>query len=247
MIVVSIDIATGDTALLSVPRNVTSIDFPTGSYGRAQYPKGFDDLANAVFGWGMKNYERLGGGDAYSGGSIATAQVVGELTGLRVDDWIVVDMEGFTDVIDAVGGVDVCVPARVPLPPAIYESKTEVPAYLDAGCQHLNGTLALAYSRTRSADSDYQRTVRQRLVVEALFKQFSATNILLNFTSVLDSVEGTVRTSIPQSRIDDSNNVFSIIDTENIRSLGLVPPLFTPNDYDVGTVRLAVYAFVYQQ
>ena len=54
IMVVSIDVATGDAAVFSIPRNWERLPFPEGTPAAAAYPRGFDDIANAVYGLGSK-------------------------------------------------------------------------------------------------------------------------------------------------------------------------------------------------
>ena len=82
--------------------------------------------------------------------------------GVRVDGGIEVDFDGFVDIVDMLGGVDIYLTAEE----APYVSTNSV-----EGVNHLNGRKALNYARTRKTDDDFGRTERQRKVLVALFEK----------------------------------------------------------------------------
>lgn len=146
--------------LVSIPRDslvdVPSCETSNGTIG-AQYGVMFNSIfANA--------YQQ--GGDLASAAS-CTMNAVNSLTGLNIQNFIVVDFNGLKSMIDAIGGVDICVPART------YDGYTGV--NLDQGWQHLDGTTATQYARMRHGTvtdgSDIQRTARQQYLVKQLLKE----------------------------------------------------------------------------
>ena len=97
------------------------------------------------------------------GGARLMVQTVEQATGLTVNDYIEVDFLGFVKVIDALGGVNIC------LPQALNDAYSGL--RLSAGVHHVNGITALAYARDRHsfATSDLARIQdQQRLVSSAL-------------------------------------------------------------------------------
>ena len=97
------------------------------------------------------------------GGPECTAMMVQSLTGVYVDHYVVVDFGGFVDMVDAVGGVDVCLPEAVADP--------ESGIFLDAGQQTLDGQQSLDYVRERkqlSVTGDIGRMKRQQAFVASL-------------------------------------------------------------------------------
>ena len=169
MILVSIDPKTGDTAMISIPRALQHVPFPPGTPLAKQFPKGFDGLANAIWPYVANNHRDLaGGGD--DAGSLAIKQGIAQLTGLPIQYYVLADMKGFVTIVDALGGIDINVLKRVPSAGNPGDAKHKVPAFIDAGPQHMDGTLALDYARTREADSDYKRMGRQRCVLAAIAK-----------------------------------------------------------------------------
>ncbi len=100
------------------------------------------------------------------GGAQCTVQTVEELTGIYIDHFVTVDFNGFKDMVDAVGGVEVCIPKDV--------DDDEVDIHLDAGTQELTGQDALNYVRERhvlSVTGDIGRMKRQQAFIASMVEQ----------------------------------------------------------------------------
>ncbi len=107
------------------------------------------------------------------GGAPLLVQTVEQATGLRVDHYAEVGFDGFADLVDAVGGVDMCLPAPVDDPLAGIA--------LPAGCQRLDGRNALGYVRSRATPrADLDRMTNQRAFVTALLHRAAAPAVLAN-------------------------------------------------------------------
>ncbi|WNI19625.1 LCP family protein [Streptomyces sp. ITFR-21] len=109
------------------------------------------------------------------GGAACTIRTVEDMTGIRIDHHLIVDFTGFKRMVDAVGGVEVCVPEPV----------HDVNALLDlpAGVQKLDGEQALGYVRARESlgdGSDTQRMERQQDFLASLVKKVRSDGVLLN-------------------------------------------------------------------
>ena len=112
MIVVSIDPVTGWTAMLSVPRNNMNMPYPEtlpayNAYDCHCYPA----LLNLLYGWAFAHPE-LFPGESNPGG-VAMKETLGHLLGIDIHYFALVDLFGFVDVIDALGGVTINVTERV--------------------------------------------------------------------------------------------------------------------------------------
>lgn len=235
MIIVSIHEASGRTALVSVPRNLTRLRFPPGSPLAAEFPDGFtahDGLTNAIFTFvdGRQDLLDHYGTNGLQPQAVALSEGLGFSLGIEIDDYALVNMQGFADVIDAVGGVTLDVPERVPAPPA---PGCNVPATIGPGMVAMDGCLAIAYVRSRQADSDYQRMQRQRQLLAAVGSQVSPTEALSAFGSVTGVLGDSMRTSLTSGEF--SSLLDRLGDNSAIgESVGLAPPLINPGnpDYD---------------
>jgi LCP family protein required for cell wall assembly len=117
---------------------------------------------------------------AYSfGGPKLLAQTVQNNTGLRIEHSIGIGFGGLVNVVDAIGGVRMCLPGPIHDPASGLNLK--------AGCQTLDGAEALGYVRTRHtfANQDLQRVQNQRLFLRALLRKMTSPGTLLNpFASI---------------------------------------------------------------
>lgn len=130
---------------------------------------------------------------AYSiGGPKQTVRQVSELLDVPIDYYAVLNMGVLKKVVNTVGGVTVDNPFAFD-----YEGH-----HFKKGKQHLNGELALKYSRMRYEDpnNDYGRQKRQQQIIESVIQKFKASGSLTTANKILDAVKDGVKTNIP---IDD--------------------------------------------
>lgn len=155
MTVASVDTKTGDTVLLSLPRNLESFPMPPGP-ARDRFPYGFTGdgpqnpgLLNEVYEYAENHPDVVPGvAKNHRGPELLKATIAGIL-GVRVDYYILVDMFGFADIIDAMGGVKLKITEPIP-----YGLQGAV---LQPGHRTLSGKEALWYGRSRTNSSDYVR------------------------------------------------------------------------------------------
>ena len=242
MILVTVHESSGRTALVSIPRNLTVVQFPPGSPLAARFPNGFDDLANAIFPYVSTHPELVEryGGSGLLPEAVALSEALGYSLDVEIDDYALVNMQGFTEVIDAVGGVTLELAQRVPLPPSL-PGERPLPDSIGPGLVDMDGAMAIAYARSRSADSDYQRMGRQRQLLAALGSQVSASEALSGFGRVTGVLDDSMRTSL------SSNEFSSLLDRLGDNgaiqeSIGLTPPLIQPGSPDYAVIRQIIDA-----
>lgn len=110
-----------------------------------------------------------------AGGAACTWKTIESVTGVRIDHFMQIDFSGFKRMIDALGGVEVC------LPQAVNDPKSHL--QLAAGRHQVKGDTALAYVRTRYSvgdGSDLGRIKRQQLFMAAVVRKASSTGLLAN-------------------------------------------------------------------
>jgi LCP family protein required for cell wall assembly len=108
------------------------------------------------------------------GGPACTIKTVETLTRIRIDHYVVIDFNGFRDMVNALGGVKVCVPYDVQDPQSHLDLK--------AGTQTVRGQQALAYVRTRHGlgnGSDLSRIERQQAFLSSMISKVRSTGLLL--------------------------------------------------------------------
>ena len=233
MILVSIHKASGRVAMVSIPRNLRGVRFPEGSAMHDEFSKGFKDLSNAIYPY---VYAHPDVAARYLRGDLAP-EAVALVTGLSysmdvtIDDYVLVNMQGFLEIVDALGGVTVNLDKKIPMPGNVPGAKHAYPPTIGPGEVKLDGTLALGYVRSRAADSDYRRMGRQRDLLERLAAQTSGTDVLRNFPQLADIAKENVRTSLTPDEF--AFLVDRLRSGTNIQeSAGLTPPLINPGRPD---------------
>ena len=133
----SIDADTGSTVLFGLPRNLQEVPFPAGTPAAGAMPDGFscgdECLLNALYSYGTENPEQFPGGP--DPGIVAMKQAVEGVTGLKVNYYVLVELDGFEQIVDAMGGIQMDVGRRVP----IGGGTSPVSGYIEPGSQTLDG------------------------------------------------------------------------------------------------------------
>lgn len=155
--------------LISLPRDLM-VDIPACRMTNGKETVATYDQFNAAFAFGA-----VVGGDVESAAACAIATTE-KLTDVYIDGYFVVDFKGFITMVDAIGGVDVCVPNDIHAPKANN-------LRLEAGMQHLDGAVALDYARARVGKglgdgSDLGRIERQQQLLATTVNKVLSKNLL---------------------------------------------------------------------
>ena len=220
MITVSIDPETGEAAMFSVPRNWTYAPLPEGMgiWDCNCYP----ELINELWVQGERNPDAFPGPGTPS--ENAVKGVISEFLGIPIHYYAMVNLDGFVDVIDSLGGVRIYVPRRVVDDNYPHEDGTRERIVFEPGWQELDGHLALAYARTRRQDSDYFRMNRQRCVIEAMVESADPASLILNFGTLAEAIKRSMITDIPLSALPQLIDILPKVSTEEIVSVRFIPP-----------------------
>ena len=137
-------------------------------------------------------------GKSTNEGADAIKQAFEGATGLPVDYYVLINFQGFQQMVNAIGGVTV----NINEPVAVNgDTDRGIPPtrYLQPGPdQHLNGFDALWFSRGRYGADDYQRMDRQRCMIQAIAAKANPLNLLRNYQAVAKAGKELVRTDIPR-------------------------------------------------
>ncbi|MBB4933928.1 LCP family protein required for cell wall assembly [Lipingzhangella halophila] len=153
---------------------------------------------------GQDAHEAMIGEAMNSGGMQCLWKTVEQLTEIHIDHFVKVDFVGFKDMVDAIGGIPVCVPEPIDDPDAGHLK-------LEAGEQTLDGEEALGYVRSRKGQgdgSDLSRIDRQQEFMGAMLKKVMSSEVLARPTSLYDFL-GSVTEHVTT---DDELNVDSMAD-----------------------------------
>ena len=249
IITASIDTQTGDTVLFSLPRNLQGVDFPEDSAAADEFPGGFypsgrgncpqnDCHINAVWTWAGAHPEVFP--DTDEPGLEATRQVVGETLGLSIDYYALVDLQGFRDLVDALGGLKITVERRIPIgggTNTITGEPNPIKRYIPAGTQTLDGYETLWYARSREGSSDYDRMGRQRCVIAAAVDQADPATLALAFPKLAASAQEHVETDVRGSELDAFVELGLRVKDGKLRSLPFTDDVITPASADFDAMR----------
>lgn len=239
---VSIDEQTGRAVLFSLPRNLENVRFAPGSIAEQARPEGWncgdDCLLNGIYTWGQSHRALFPG--VADPGAEAMKEAVAGVTGLKVNYYVLIDLRGFSNLIDAMGGIDVTVTEKIP----IGGGTSRVSGYLQPGHRHLDGYHALWYARSRHGASDYARMARQRCVMDAMLHQLDPPTVLAKFQSIAAAGRNVVSTDIPLADLDTFIDLAVKAKSQRISSVQFVPPLINPARPDLALVRAKVTAAI---
>lgn len=211
--VVSVDAHSGRTVTIGMPRDLHNIRFPAGSVMAGIYPDGYtESSADYCAEWACLNTIYVDAeenhADAFaaakakgiSPGVAAMMEAAEGITGLKIQYYAIIDMQGFANLVDALGGVDLCVENDIPI---VADESSEPADWIRAGCQHLNGYYALWFARARYqiGDGDYGRMQRQAALEQAIVNQFTPATLLAKFQGIATAGTQIVHTNVPQSML----------------------------------------------
>jgi LCP family protein required for cell wall assembly len=225
MLLVEIDVATGKVAMIGIPRNLVNAPFPPGAARNAVSCGCFTQMLNGLYVEATVVHPDRWPGTGAVAGIGAVRATVSELTKRPVDGVLVADLWGVIKVVDAMGGIDINVPASVydPKYPDPVYGKIEL--YIKKGRQHFDGRMALAYARSRHQDSDYGRMARQQTLLLALRDQIGPQTIL-NAPDLFDAAKGFAWTDLPRDSLPNLVKLFGKAANASVRQLRVVPPTY---------------------
>jgi len=189
LIVASFDPQSQSLDMISIPRDTTRLPFYSGGEWQPRI--------NALYASAGRNP------DSFPDGPMGTlVNEVSYIVGIPIDYYAQIDIAGFSQLIDAVGGVDVTLDTTLD-DPGYQFSPTEIGFHLDPGTYHLNGKYATAFARSRHGSSDYDRAARQQKILLALRAKLNDPRVLLNLPNIVDSASQVIRTNAPLDRLPD--------------------------------------------
>ncbi len=185
--------------LVSIPRD-TIVSVPACTTGKGTIPARSNVMFNSIFAYGYQS-------DGISGAASCTMQAVKHLTGIDLNAFAAVDFSGMRTMIDALGGVDVCVPMNM------SDSYTNL--RLSKGWQHLDGTTGTQYARVRHGEgvgdgSDIMRTARQQYLIKQLIRQALSKNILTNSSQLYQFAKAAINSVQLSENLADINTLMGL-------------------------------------
>lgn len=213
MMVVSLDPNGGPSAMISIPRDTYAAPLPDGST--------FNQKLNALMVIANQDPAR------YPDGGVATLkQAVGTLLGIQIHYFAAINLLGFKEAVDSIGGVDLDVARAIVDPTYADEHNHRTGFFLSRGLKHMNGHTALGFVRSRhgAGDSDFTRADRQQQLLTAMRAKLTAGNLLTALPGLLDAVKHTILTDVPSDQIPQLAQVVQDADIGNLQRIVLQPP-----------------------
>jgi polyisoprenyl-teichoic acid--peptidoglycan teichoic acid transferase len=221
MIVASINTRSGDAVLFSLPRNLERAPFPEGSPGAEAWPNGYncgdECLLNAVWQWGSTapGYQKY----KSKAGLRATEDAIEGITGLKIDTYAMLNLKGFGQFINAIGGLRVNVEERLPIG-GNSEHPEQTTGYINVGKnQKLDGYRTLWYARSRWSTNDFDRMRRQRCVIGAVVSQSDPIKLARAFPKIAAAAKDNISTGIPQRDLQAWVELSQKVKGGSVRSL----------------------------
>lgn len=249
--VISVDAKTGSTAIISVPRNLQNAQFSADSPMRQVYPEGFncgdECLINAINTDVTNNHKDLYPGVADPGAQ-ATLEAVSGTLGIRVQAYVLVDMDGFSKLIDAMGGIRIKAGGWVPISGPMVDEAHGIhgmpDGWIPAGDQTLDGFHALWYGRSREFVDDYARIQRQQCVQQAMLKQLDPAKLLAKFEDIAKAGTKVVESNISSGQLGSFVDLAMKAKGQDVSRLTIGPPDFdaafsTSPDFNIIHQRVA--------
>ncbi|MEQ4203764.1 LCP family protein [Actinopolymorpha sp. B17G11] len=238
IILASIDTRTGATVMFSVPRNLQKIPFPAGSAPAQVYPNGtyagpgneLEWLINSVYRNVPAQHPDLL--DSDNPGADATKLAVSGALGVPVDYYAMVNLEGFKELIDALGGITVNVNHRVAMG-GEADAGLVPGGWIEQGPnQHLDGFDALWFARGRYGADDYQRMGRQRCVIKAIIDQADPLRVLTRYEALAASSRDLFSTDIPHDLLPAFADLAWKVKGADVTSIAFTNEVIRPSNPD---------------
>jgi LCP family protein required for cell wall assembly len=231
MMVVEIDPASHRLVEASIPRDL-QVGIQAFANGQT-----YDNKINTAYEVGMYDNYWHGKKPQYTGikdrGGNLAMDTVSQVTGIHFDGYMALDFKAFRQVVDALGGVDVCLPSALDdnQYPNYHDGYMANGIHFKAGCQHVNGEQALELARSRHAvqageASDFARVKRQQLLLNAIRKKATSIDAITRAGPLMDALQQDFSTDLTltdlriiygwSKQVSDSSIGRVAVDTSNL-------------------------------
>jgi LCP family protein required for cell wall assembly len=214
---------------------------PRGSVMASQFPRTYDCPTcelNSLATWAADHKDLFHGYP--NPGVEATKEGVEGITGLKINYYAMVNLQGFRTMVQALGGLKLNVRDRIP----IGGVGGPVTGYIQPGVQRLNGFQTLWFARSRESADDYSRMARQKCVMNAMLQQLSPTTVVTKFEGIAKASEQLVTTDLPASEVGSFAQLAMKARTQPVRTVSFVPPLVDTSHPDITRIRAMVRAAI---
>jgi LCP family protein required for cell wall assembly len=239
ILAVSVDPVSNTAVMVSVPRDTGFMPLPdTSVYPDGLYPRKINELASDASANPELWCPDLPAEAAEACGIRTLERSVGLYLGIPIQYYAEVDLAGFTQMVDALGGLTLCLPGKMVDPGYSGPGLDGRGIELAAGCSPYDGAKALAYARirqgwiehtdgTREQQDDFKRAERQQKVLLEMRREFARLDLFFDLPPMLDAVGQTISTDFPRDSAGDLASLLPLIAGPSIERVVLGLPEFT--------------------
>jgi LCP family protein required for cell wall assembly len=229
LMTVSIDPRTKQVAFITLPRDTTRVPLPSSWRASREFGGAYPGKINGLFELARRRPDLFPGNDRQRPYN-ALKGALGELLGIRIDYYVAVDLQGFRDAIEALGGIIIDV--HTPVYDTSYPSddgRGVVKLYIPQGMQRMNGKQALGFARARHGSDDFRRSERQQQIVTSLRNQTDLAALLApgKIAELFTLFRRSVRTDVDREKLPAMVQLASEINLAERISIPLSPPTYT--------------------
>ena len=163
-------------------------------------------------------WDKINAAFAY-GGQKLTRETVQDFLGIKINNYVLVDFQGFKGLVDAVGGVDINVEKRM----YYYDPYDGFEIDLRPGMQHMDGKTAMQYVRYRDEEGDIGRIRRQQKFLMALYRHIASKNIIAKIPGVSKQIMSMVKTDLSLKEMVELGNVMRDMVEKDGLKMSMVP------------------------
>jgi polyisoprenyl-teichoic acid--peptidoglycan teichoic acid transferase len=232
MIVASLDPVGKTVSMISIPRDMVNVPLPDG--------RQYKEKINGLDAFARHNPKQFPGSNG-TGHDVLMA-ALGTLLHVQINYYAAVNLQGFVNVVNRLGGVDVNVAHGFCDP--TYDQYGYTNGFsITAGHHHLNGYQALAYARVRKAagESDFTRAGRQQELLNGLRDRIVKGGFIKDPVGLLQAIGQTLSTNVPRSVLPDLADDMSSIGRGQTYRAVIDHPLVKPGSDYRGSIQLPDY------
>ena len=240
MLIVSVDPVTQTAVMISVPRDTGYVPLPDATvFADGLYPEKVNELATQAS-LDPSTWCPDIADEPETCGLRTVERSIGLYLGIEIHHYALVDMAGFASMIDAIGGVELCLDGRLVDPNfdgSLTNHETNKGLVLEPGCRLYDGITALAYARSRQGyiempdgervgQTDFDRSERQQRVLLAMRRELTEADTFLELPQLLAAIGRTVNTDFPRDQAGDFASLLPLIAGPDIERVVLGYPEF---------------------
>lgn len=165
-----------------------------------------------------RGWDKVNAAFAY-GGHQLTESTVQDFLGIKLHNYVVVDFQGFKDLVDVIGGVDINVEKRM----YYYDPYADFEIDLRPGMQHMDGKTAMQYVRYRDEEGDIGRIRRQQKFIMAVYKQIASKNIIAKMPGVSKQIMSMIKSDLSLKEMVELGKVMHDMLARDGLKMAMVP------------------------